>query len=101
MPRLGSSGNLWNDRMAAAISSRSSGIADDRQAAQGLPEGRSLDGNYMCWWKACQRNGGVSPLKRGKLQMLVDADTTRTPAEILFVNLDGHGIVVLRLMQIR
>ena len=57
MPRLVSSGNLWNDRMAAGFSSRSSPIADDRQAAQGLPEGRSLDGNYKWRWKACQREG--------------------------------------------
>ena len=34
MPRLVSSGNLWNDRMAAGFNSRSFRIADDRLAAK-------------------------------------------------------------------
>jgi len=34
MPRLVSSGNLWNDRMAAGFNSRSVRIADDRLAAK-------------------------------------------------------------------
>jgi hypothetical protein len=46
MPRLVSRGNLWNDRVAAGFSSRFCRITDDRLAAQELPEGRSLDGNY-------------------------------------------------------
>jgi len=67
MPRLVSSGNLWNDRMAAGIQQPE--LSDRRWPAgrQGLPEGRSLDGNYKLWWKACQRDGEGMPMQRRKL----------------------------------
>jgi hypothetical protein len=52
MPRLASSGNLWNDRVAAGFSSRSSRIADDRLAAKdsrkvGASMG-TISGGGMC-----------------------------------------------------